>query len=126
VSTKEAFNAFDRAMLAHSRTVDVIDRLAGSIRTGINGAALSALASSLRDANDLWAAALRLEPTLGPLRDHLEQAVGRPVLFTGSGSTLFALYPSMADADHALVRLRAHEPKIVAEARLVAAVPIDA
>jgi 4-diphosphocytidyl-2-C-methyl-D-erythritol kinase len=125
LSTKDVFRAFDRATLAHSRTVDFIDRLAGSFRTGIDGVALSGLASSLRDANDLWEAAVRFEPSLGPLRDDLEQALGRPVLFTGSGSTLFALYPSHDEAVASARRLemRANRPPM-AGMRLIAAVPL--
>jgi 4-diphosphocytidyl-2-C-methyl-D-erythritol kinase len=125
LSTKDVFKAFDRVTLSHSRTVDFIDRLAGSFRAGINGAALAALASSVRDANDLWSAALALEPSLGPLRDHLEQTLGRSVLFTGSGSTLFALYPSHAEADEGARRLtvQANRPPI-SDTRLIAAVPL--
>jgi 4-diphosphocytidyl-2C-methyl-D-erythritol kinase len=39
-----------------------------------------------------------VEPRLGPLRDALEARLGRPVLMTGSGSTLFALFASAGEA----------------------------
>ncbi len=51
-------------------------------------------ADRLRDANDLWAAAASLEPSLATLRGELEERTGRPWLMSGSGPTLFALYPS--------------------------------
>ncbi len=54
--------------------------------------------ASLRDANDLWPAAASLAPGLAALRDYLEAEVGRPWLLSGSGSTLFGLYPSVAEA----------------------------
>jgi 4-diphosphocytidyl-2C-methyl-D-erythritol kinase len=62
---------------------------------------LLALAPQLRDANDLWAAAASLEPALPALRAALEQKTGVPWLMSGSGSTLFALYPSAAEAAEA-------------------------
>ncbi len=55
-------------------------------------------ANVLRDANDLWPAAVALAPALGTLRDELERLTGRPWLMSGSGSTLFALYPSSTAA----------------------------
>ena len=60
------------------------------------------------------------------LRERLERALDRPFLLSGSGSTLFALYPSTVEAGDAVTRLRTNEPTIVAEARLVTAVPLDA
>jgi 4-diphosphocytidyl-2C-methyl-D-erythritol kinase len=62
---------------------------------------LLGLAPQLRDANDLWAAAASLEPALPALRGALEQKSGVPWLMSGSGSTLFALYPSAAEAAEA-------------------------
>ena len=51
-----------------------------------------------RDSNQLWAAAASLQPALADLRDSLERASDRPWLLSGSGPTLFALYPSVEDA----------------------------
>ena len=62
---------------------------------------LLAMADRLRDANDLWLAAASLEPALPALRGDLERATGRPWLMSGSGPTLFALYPSVSEAAQA-------------------------
>ena len=51
-------------------------------------------ASDLRDANDLWTPAITIAPELAVLRDELERQTHRPWLMSGSGSTLFAIYPS--------------------------------
>jgi 4-diphosphocytidyl-2-C-methyl-D-erythritol kinase len=59
---------------------------------------LVAATDDLRGANDLWPAAVSLAPELGVLRGELEDRSGRPWLMTGSGSTLFAVYPSSAAA----------------------------
>jgi 4-diphosphocytidyl-2-C-methyl-D-erythritol kinase len=59
--------------------------------------------------NDLWPAAASLEPSLTPLRDDLIAATAREWRLSGSGPTLFALYPSVAeavDAGRALVEGR--------------------
>jgi 4-diphosphocytidyl-2-C-methyl-D-erythritol kinase len=50
----------------------------------------------LRDANDLWPAAISLVSALGEVRSELERLSGRPWLMSGSGSTLFAIYESVA------------------------------
>jgi 4-diphosphocytidyl-2-C-methyl-D-erythritol kinase len=64
-------------------------------------------ADGLRNANDLWPAAVALEPVLLALRNVLEARTSRPWLMSGSGPTLFALYPSVdhaADAGRQLVQ----------------------
>lgn len=95
LSTAAVFARFDDLGAAPDAPVDpaVLTRLPES-------------ALELRGANDLWTAATRLAPTLGVLRDELERATNLPWLMSGSGSTLFALYPSAqaaADAGRALV-----------------------
>lgn len=62
-------------------------------------------AARLRDANDLWPAAVSLEPSLGGLRVALERTTGLPWLMSGSGPTLFALYSSVEEAAEAGRRL---------------------
>jgi 4-diphosphocytidyl-2-C-methyl-D-erythritol kinase len=59
---------------------------------------LAAAASGLRDSNHLWLAAASLAPRLEQLRDELESASARPWLMSGSGPTLYAIYPSVAEA----------------------------
>ena len=75
--------------------------------TGLDGPGLGGTSDALRDANDLWAAAVSLDGRLGALRDALEAALARPVLLTGSGSTLVALYPSPKAAVDAAAAARA-------------------
>ncbi|MCY7417286.1 MAG: hypothetical protein LH650_02095, partial [Chloroflexi bacterium] len=70
------------------------DDLAHLLRSGVDPVTLAEHASHLRTANDLWLPAAAVTPGLAALRDELERRLARPVLLTGSGSTLFALYPS--------------------------------
>lgn len=85
LSTASVFARFDelnlagQAVTAH-QTSDLND--------------LAASAELLRDANDLWPAAITLAPELATLRDELERQTQRPWLMSGSGSTLFAIYSS--------------------------------
>ncbi len=58
--------------------------------------------------NDLWPAAVRLAPALLPLREELARVSPGPVGMTGSGSALFAPFPSPAEARHARDRLWGH------------------
>jgi 4-diphosphocytidyl-2-C-methyl-D-erythritol kinase len=107
LSTAAVFTTLDamagRGRLAagappHGVAATAVAALADALAEGADPATLASLAASLRDANDLWPAARTLLPTLGPLREALEAALGRPVLLTGSGPTLLALYPSPQDA----------------------------
>jgi 4-diphosphocytidyl-2-C-methyl-D-erythritol kinase len=59
------------------------------------------IAAELRDANDLWPAAIAVRPELAVLRDAVEACLGRPALLSGSGPTLAALYPSGQAAEEA-------------------------
>jgi 4-diphosphocytidyl-2-C-methyl-D-erythritol kinase len=61
-------------------------------------ASLADAASALRDANDLWPAAASLAPGLEAFRDALESATNVPWAMSGSGPTLFAIYPAVDDA----------------------------
>lgn len=55
--------------------------------------------------NDLEAAAFSLEPRLGALRESVERLLKRPVRMSGSGSTLFTLYDTPAQAESAARRV---------------------
>jgi 4-diphosphocytidyl-2-C-methyl-D-erythritol kinase len=72
--------------------------LADALRDGLDAEGLVSWARRLRDANDLWPPAVALRPALGGLRRALEERLGRPVLLSGSGPTLLALYPSPGEA----------------------------
>jgi 4-diphosphocytidyl-2-C-methyl-D-erythritol kinase len=89
-----------------SQAADRARELAASFTRGATAADLVSAASGLRDANDLWAASVALRPDLAAARDRLEARLGRPVLLSGSGPTLFALYPSTGAADSAADALR--------------------
>ena len=97
LSTAQVFTRFDELGPA-TKSESVTSELAYSIGAGMNSESLVAWAAHLRDANDLWVAAASLAPGLAALREQLEAETGRPWLLTGSGSTLFALYPSVAEA----------------------------
>jgi 4-diphosphocytidyl-2-C-methyl-D-erythritol kinase len=66
---------------------------------------LADAAGRFRDSNDLWRAAASLAPGLEALRDELEEATGRPWLMSGSGPTLFAIYPAVKEAAGAGVEI---------------------
>ena len=72
---------------------------------GLDGMTLVAITAMLREANDLWAPALRLCPTLASTRELMSATIGQAVLMTGSGPTLVAVYPSEAAAARAAVML---------------------
>lgn len=92
--------------------------LADLVATGAEPTAIVALAPELREANDLWPAALKVRPELAVERDHLESALGVPVLMSGSGPTLAALYASPSQAAGAGKRLRESLPSSLAGAAI--------
>jgi 4-diphosphocytidyl-2-C-methyl-D-erythritol kinase len=123
LSTAAVFAELDRGRPADRTSSHIpgaseaaADVLAQALRAGLDGAALLVLATRLRDANDLWPAASRLSPTLAATRDALEQALGRPVLLSGSGPTLVAVYPSHEFAAAAAVRLQKDRPAVLHDA----------
>ena len=79
-------------------SAEAVATLADRLRAGLDGAGLASAAAALRDANDLWAPAASMAPGLADLRTALESELGIPVLLTGSGTTLYAVYPSGARA----------------------------
>ena len=87
--------------------LDPTDRLVAFLREDPSPAGLVDLAPLLRDANDLYPAAVRVIAGLTGLRERVEQVLGRPALFSGAGPTFFVLYPSPAEAREALRALRA-------------------
>ena len=97
LSTAQVFARFDELGIA-TASESVTRDLARALRDGTSSETVVAWAARLRDANDLWAAAASLAPGLAALHEHLEAETGRPWLLSGSGSTLFALYPSPAEA----------------------------
>ena len=123
LSTPEVFAAFD-ADAAARRSSDggrLTVRVAAALGHGLEGGALAAMSDALRDANDLWAAAATLLPTLPGLRGALEERLGRPVLLSGSGPSLFALYASVDEARAAGQTLIAEAPPALGGARTIVA-----
>jgi 4-diphosphocytidyl-2-C-methyl-D-erythritol kinase len=95
--------------------------LADLVATGADPTAIVALAPELRDANDLWPAAVKVMPSLAWARDDLERHLGVPLLLSGSGPTLVGLYPSPAQASAAAQRLVAALPPFLESAAVHAA-----
>jgi 4-diphosphocytidyl-2-C-methyl-D-erythritol kinase len=115
LDTGAVFAAFDRQAATMGSALAAVDDLADALRGAFDGDALAARLPGLRDANDLWPAAAALAPGLAALRDRLEARAGRPFLLSGSGSTLFTLYPSGTQARHAADRLRDGLPALAGD-----------
>jgi 4-diphosphocytidyl-2-C-methyl-D-erythritol kinase len=107
VSTAAVFAAFASgirpgpgAALASSR------HLAGELAAGMTAAKLAERAGILAVANDLALATAAVVPALVPFRRALGRLLGRPVGQSGSGPTLWVLYPSIGAAEAAATRVR--------------------
>ncbi len=83
------------------------EHLAAELRRGLTAAELVARAGVLATANDLAAAAASLLPGLLPFRRAVARLLGRPVGLSGSGPTLWTLYPSLDAAADAATTIRA-------------------
>jgi len=108
VSTAAVFASFaggarpgPGAALASSR------HLAGELAAGMTAARFVERAGIMAVANDLASATAAVAPALVPFRRALGRLVRRPVGQSGSGPTLWVLYPSMAAAEAAAVVVRA-------------------
>ena len=111
VSTTEAFRRFDAggdAAPADSRSTRVTsEHLAQELAAGLHADQLLARAGVLATANDLVNAAAAVVPALRAFRRALARHLGRPVGQSGSGPSLWALYPSAAAAERAAAELEA-------------------
>lgn len=81
--------------------------LAEELRAGLDSRALVDRAGILAVANDLIAATAAVVPALVGLRRALRRRLERPVGQSGSGPTLWVLYPSLAEAESAAATVRA-------------------
>jgi 4-diphosphocytidyl-2-C-methyl-D-erythritol kinase len=104
VSTAEVFAAYAAgarpADAAASRVTSA--HLADELATGtLRPAELVARAGVLATANDLVAATGTIDPRLPRFRRALARLLGRPVGQSGSGPTMWALYPSLDGASAA-------------------------
>jgi 4-diphosphocytidyl-2-C-methyl-D-erythritol kinase len=107
LATGRVFGAFADAVGTGSGSTRLAsEHLASEMREGIRSADLLARAGVLASANDLTAAATLVEPALLAFRRALMRRLGRPVGQSGSGPTLWALYPSHDAAETAAADLR--------------------
>jgi len=110
LATPAVFAAFDVVAGSGSgsgSTRLASEHIASEMRGGIRAADLVARAGVLASANDLAVAATHVEPALLPFRRALMRRLGRPVGQSGSGPTLWALYPSIRAAEAAAADLQA-------------------
>jgi 4-diphosphocytidyl-2C-methyl-D-erythritol kinase len=83
------------------------EHFASEFGSGLSVQALIERAGVLASANDLWPAAATVVPGLVPLRRALTRLIHRPIGLSGSGPTLWALYPSLEEATAAADVVRA-------------------
>jgi 4-diphosphocytidyl-2-C-methyl-D-erythritol kinase len=102
--TADVFAVFDGIRSSGDGSIRMSSaHLAQELGNGLSATDLIARAGVLAAANDLLPAALLAEPGLVPFRRALTRSLARPVGLSGSGPTLWTLYPSMADAAAAAV-----------------------
>lgn len=82
------------------------EHFASEFGSGLSVRALLERAAVLASANDLLPAAAAVVPGLVPLRRGLTRLLGRPIGLSGSGASLWALYPSLEAADAAAATVR--------------------
>jgi 4-diphosphocytidyl-2-C-methyl-D-erythritol kinase len=106
-STPAVFAAYDgggsAAPADRGSTRASSEHLAAELRGGLSAADLLVRAGVLAVANDLANAAAQVAPGLRELRRSLTRLLGVPIGLSGSGPTLWALYPSQADAADAAI-----------------------
>jgi 4-diphosphocytidyl-2-C-methyl-D-erythritol kinase len=106
LSTADVFAELDRRPFRDSGAAARVDEMAGLLAGGIDGPTLAAATRELADANDLWPPAISLSPGLAAAREAAIHILDRAVMLSGSGPTLFAIYPSEAAATHAAIALQ--------------------
>jgi 4-diphosphocytidyl-2-C-methyl-D-erythritol kinase len=95
------------AMAEPGVAVRTSEHFASEFGSGLTGGQLLERAGVLAAANDLLPAAASIVEGLVPFRRALMRLLGRPIGLSGSGPTLWALYPSLDDADLAAESVRA-------------------
>ncbi len=83
------------------------EHFASEFGSGLTAGQLLERSGVLAAANDLLPAAASIVEGLIPLRRALMRLLARPIGLSGSGPTLWALYPSLDDADLAAASVRA-------------------
>ena len=107
VPTPDVFAAFD-AIRSHGDGAVRLSstHLAEELRAKLSAADLVARAGVLASANDLLPATSLVVPELVPFKRALSRVLRRPIGLSGSGPTLWALYPSEAEAVEAAAVVR--------------------
>jgi len=83
------------------------EHFASEFGSGLSIRAFLERAGVLASANDLLPAAAAVVPGLVPLRRAMTRLLARPIGLSGSGATLWALYPSLDEAESAASTVRA-------------------
>jgi 4-diphosphocytidyl-2-C-methyl-D-erythritol kinase len=106
--TPDVFAVFDAARGVGDGSVRMSSaHLAQELGNGLSATDLIARAGVLASANDLLPAAIIIEPGLVAVRRALTRVLGRPIGLSGSGPTLWTLYPSTSEAETAAVLVEA-------------------
>ncbi len=107
VRTPDVFAVFDGTRSVGDGAVRMSsEHLAQELGRGLAAHDLVVRTGVLAAANDLLAAAVLVEPGLVGVRRALARVLGRPIGLSGSGPTLWTLYPSLEAAEAAAVEVR--------------------
>jgi 4-diphosphocytidyl-2C-methyl-D-erythritol kinase len=99
VPTPAVFAAYAASGAAlNGATRQTSEHLAGELQRGLTARMLHDRAGILASANDLLPASAAIEPAIVPFRRALARLTGRPIGLSGSGPTLWVLYPSLEEA----------------------------
>ena len=102
VRTPDVFSVFDGIRGSGDGSIRMSsEHLAQELGNGLSGTDLIARAGVLASANDLLPAALLVAPGLVGVKRALTRTLTRAVGLSGSGPTLWTLYPSLAEAQAA-------------------------
>jgi 4-diphosphocytidyl-2-C-methyl-D-erythritol kinase len=102
VHTADVFAAWSAGAMAEPGTARrTSEHFASEFGSGLGVGQLIERAAVLASANDLAAAAAAVVPELVPFRRAVMRLLGRPVGLSGSGPTLWVLYPSLEGAQTA-------------------------
>lgn len=99
--TPDVFAAFASGLRSSAQGAALVSsqHLAAELTAGMSGEGLLQRAAALASANDLLAPARAVAPWLRPFDHALRRLLGRPLSLSGSGPTLFLLYPSQREAE---------------------------
>ncbi len=99
IRTPDVFAVFDAIRGAGDGSIRMSsEHLAQELGNGLSATDLIARAGVLASANDLLPAAILVAPGLVGVKRALTRVLGRAVGMSGSGPTLWTLYPSLAEA----------------------------